>query len=52
MVKLPIVEVHLSDLNNREEFRKINYINDICSKSFMGQGISSYKDAIDWLLKA
>jgi 3-dehydroquinate dehydratase-2 len=51
MVNIPLVEVHLSDINNREDFRKINYIKDICSETFMGHGIDSYKDAIDWLSK-
>ncbi len=43
------LEVHLSDINNRDEFRKINYIKDVCDKSFIGKGYHSYIDAIKYL---
>ena len=43
------LEVHLSDINNRDEFRKINYIKDLCDASFIGRGYLSYIDAIKYL---
>ena len=43
------LEVHLSDINNRDEFRRINYIRDVCDKSFIGKGYLSYIDAIKYL---
>lgn len=43
------VEVHLSDVNNREEFRKINYIRDIVNASFVGLKEESYYKAIDYV---
>lgn len=43
------VEVHLSNIKNREEFRKINHIENLVDKSFVGKGINSYKDAIDYI---
>lgn len=48
---LPIVEVHLSDINEREEFRKISVIEDIVQHRVMGKGFDGYIEAIDWLVK-
>ncbi len=45
----PFVEVHLSDINAREDFRKISVITDVCVKQFSGYGIDSYKMGIDLL---
>ncbi len=48
-VSLPAVEVHLSDVSNREDFRKISYAGMACVKTFAGRGFESYKMAIDYL---
>ena len=45
-IKMDVVEVHLSDINNREDFRKVSVIKDVCKETFMGKGFESYKDAI------
>ena len=45
-IKKDIVEVHLSDINNREEFRKNSVIKDVAVAHFMGKGFESYKEAI------
>jgi 3-dehydroquinate dehydratase-2 len=50
MVTVPKAEVHLSDINNREEFRKTNFIKDVVDQSFMGKKIDSYYEAIDYLI--
>ncbi len=50
-VKIPAVEVHISDVNSREEFRKISYIRDICVKTISGHGTAGYFEAIDFLLE-
>ena len=50
-ISIPVVEVHLSDINNREEFRKISVIKDACIASFMGLGFKSYEEGIKELLK-
>lgn len=50
-VQLPVVEVHLSDTGKREPFRKQNYIRDICSATFEGEGFESYRKAIQYLKK-
>ncbi|MDP4132881.1 MAG: type II 3-dehydroquinate dehydratase [Bacillota bacterium] len=48
-VGLPTVEVHLSDVSKREDFRKISYIRNACIKTFSGKGFDSYKEAILYL---
>lgn len=49
-VKLPCVEVHISDVNAREDFRKISYVRAACVKTISGHGIDGYLEAIDFLL--
>ena len=48
-VALPAVEVHLSDVNHREEFRRISYAGMACEKTFSGFGFNGYSMAIDYL---
>jgi len=48
---LPFVEVHMSDIHSREDFRKNSVISDVCKKQFYGNGIGSYKMGIDLLLE-
>lgn len=45
----PFVEVHMSDIHKREDFRKISVITDVCKKQFCGFGKDSYKMGIDLL---
>lgn len=47
--KLPAVEVHLSDVKNREAFRKISVIKPACKKVISGKGINGYFDALKFL---
>ena len=49
-VAIPCVEVHISDLSKREEFRQISYIRPACKASVVGRGLAGYIDAIDILL--
>ena len=49
LLSVPIIEVHISDIKERESFRKTNLINDICEKSFIGHGVNGYKMGIDYL---
>ncbi len=46
---LPFVEVHMSDIHKREDFRKISVITDVCVKQICGFGKDSYKMGIDLL---
>ncbi|MDO9629353.1 MAG: type II 3-dehydroquinate dehydratase [Acholeplasmataceae bacterium] len=50
IITIPKVEVHLSDIDQREDFRKIDYITDVVNKRFMGKKQDSYIEAIAYLL--
>ena len=47
----PVVEVHLSDIENREGFRKISVLTPVCATRFFGKKEKSYFEAIDWIVK-
>jgi len=44
-----LVEVHISDINLREHFRKTNLISDICNKSIIGRGVQGYIEALEYI---
>lgn len=46
-VDIPAVEVHISDVSAREEFRQISYVSCYCFKTIMGEGLNGYIHAID-----
>ncbi len=48
-VALPAVEVHISDVNSREDFRRISYAGQACINTIAGKGFEGYKDAIVYL---
>lgn len=48
-VSLPAVEVHISNVNERESFRQISYPGLYCEKTISGFGIKGYKMAITYL---
>ena len=50
-VGIPTVEVHISDLSKREDFRQISYVREYCEKTIAGHGFDGYIEAIDYLLK-
>lgn len=43
------LEIHLTDIKQREDFRHFSYLTDVCCNTFMGKGINSYIEAIDYL---
>ncbi|MCK5126742.1 MAG: type II 3-dehydroquinate dehydratase [candidate division Zixibacteria bacterium] len=45
---LKTVEVHISDINNREEWRKKSVLSDICAGVISGQGVEGYVRALDY----
>lgn len=49
-ITLPTVEVHLSDVDAREPFRRVSTIADVCIGKISGRGPQSYTDAIELLL--
>lgn len=50
-VGLPMVEVHISDVSKREDFRQVSYIRAACRKTISGHGTDGYLEAIDFLLE-
>lgn len=48
-VALPAVEVHISDVSKREEFRQVSYARLACIKTYMGLGMEGYRQAILYL---
>ena len=50
-VSIPAVEVHISDVSAREDFRRISYPGMACCKTIMGHGIAGYREAILYLKK-
>jgi len=49
--QVPTVEVHISDIEKREEFRKKSVIKDVCIKQISGRGKQGYLDGIKELIK-
>ena len=48
-VAIPAVEVHISDPDTREEFRKTSYVRAACVKTIKGHGFDGYLEAMDFL---
>ena len=49
-VNIPTVEVHISNVDGREDFRKQSYISYVAKHSIKGHGFKGYLEAIDYLL--
>lgn len=49
-VNIPTVEVHISDVSKREDFRQISYVRMACVKTISGHGTDGYLEAMDFLL--
>ena len=50
-VGIPTVEVHISDVSLREDFRQISYVRAACKKTIAGHGFDGYTEAIDFLIE-
>ena len=48
-VAIPAIEVHISDVDAREEFRQISYVRAACFATISGHGIKGYLEAMDML---
>ena len=46
---IPAVEVHITDVDEREEFRRISYVRAACVKTISGHGTDGYLEAMDYL---
>lgn len=50
-VKVPVAEVHMSDITAREEFRKFSVLTPVCVTTVMGKGKYSYTEALDYFCR-
>ncbi|MGI5978155.1 MAG: type II 3-dehydroquinate dehydratase [Oscillospiraceae bacterium] len=50
-VKIPTVEVHISDPDTREDFRHISFVREVCCATFKGLGFEGYLKAADLLIE-
>ena len=50
-VSIPTVEVHISKVEEREDFRQVSYIRSACRKTITGHGIKGYAEAMEFLAK-
>lgn len=50
IVPIPVVEVHISDIRQREAFRHISLLTDVCQHTIMGIGTQCYSEAVKWLI--
>jgi 3-dehydroquinate dehydratase II len=48
-ITAPVVEVHISNIYERESFRHVSYMKDACVKSIVGKGLAGYDEAIEFL---
>ena len=51
VAEVPFVEVHMSDISRREDFRRISVTKDVCINQIMGYGEMSYLMAVDYLIE-
>ena len=49
-INSPVVEVHISNIYERESFRHVSYMKDACVKSIVGKGLDGYKQGVEFLL--
>lgn len=49
-VSIPAVEVHISKVEEREDFRQISYVREACVKTITGHGLKGYIEGIDFLI--
>lgn len=49
-ITIPKVEIHISDITKREEFRRVSVTAPACDKQIYGQGVEGYLTAIDYIL--
>ncbi|MCR4909164.1 MAG: type II 3-dehydroquinate dehydratase [Lachnospiraceae bacterium] len=48
---IPMVEIHISDINAREEFRRISVTAPACDYQIVGHGLKGYLEAMDWIVR-
>ena len=51
LIDVPVVEVHLSNIEEREEWRRTSVLGDLAAKRILGRGPDGYRDALEWLVR-
>ena len=49
--QVPVVEVHVSDITAREDFRRVSLMSDVCVHTIMGHGVDGYLEGVEWIIK-
>ena len=49
-IKTPVIEVHISNIHAREDFRKHSFVTDKAAGSIIGMGLEGYELALEWFL--
>ncbi len=50
-IKTPVIEVHISNVHEREDFRKLSHVSGKSAGSIFGLGLKGYELAVEWFLK-
>ena len=50
-IRAPTVEVHLTNIEAREPWRRVSVVADVCAARRMGGGVASYVEALEWLVE-
>jgi 3-dehydroquinate dehydratase-2 len=48
--EVPVVEVHISDITQREAFRQVSLLTDVCAHTIIGHGTDGYLEAVQWII--
>ena len=48
--EVPVVEVHISDIRQREPFRRTSLLTDVCAHTIIGHGTKGYEEAVEYIL--
>lgn len=49
--QVPVVELHISDIYQREEFRRVSLLTDVATHAVIGKGVAGYQQAVAWILQ-
>jgi len=49
--QVPVLEVHISNIAEREKFRRVSLLTDVCAHTIIGHGTEGYKEAIEWIVE-
>ena len=52
MLSTPVVEVHMTDVEHREPWRRVSVIEDVVAQRIIGKGVDGYRLALEWLAQS